>query len=121
MTPPMSTRESRAVPHQPSILLVDDTVENLRVLSEMLATRGFDSRPVTSGRDALEAVAHDPPDLILLDITMPEMDGFDVCAKLRADEATHDIPVIFHTALADVENKVKGFAVGATDYITKPF
>src|SRR3954469_8390323 len=104
-----------------SILLVDDTVENLRLLAGILSTRGFDPRPVTSGREALRAIAHEVPDLVLLDVTMPEMDGFEVCAKLRENAAWRDIPVIFLTALTDVDHKVKGFAVGGTDYITKPF
>src|SRR3954464_14361210 len=104
-----------------SVLLVDDTVENLRLLAGILSTRGFDARPVTSGREALRAIAHEAPDLVLLDVTMPEMDGFEVCAKLRENPAWRDIPVIFLTALTDVDHKVKGFAVGGTDYITKPF
>jgi len=107
--------------YSPSILLVDDTVENLRLLSGMLATKGFDARPVTSGAEALEVVAVDPPDLILLDVTMPHMNGFEVCARLRENPATRDIPVIFLTALVDVSDKVKGFGAGGVDYITKPF
>jgi signal transduction histidine kinase len=105
----------------PGILLVDDTVENLRVLAGMLTGHGFDVRPVTSGRDALNAVAHALPDLILLDVMMPEMNGFDVCLKLRAAPETRDIPVIFLTALDEVDHKVRGFSVGGSDYITKPF
>jgi signal transduction histidine kinase len=104
-----------------SILIVDDTVENLRVLSGMLTVRGFDVRPVTSGREALQVVAHEPPDLVLLDVMMPEMNGFEVCAKLRENQDWSEIPVIFLTALTDVADKVKGFAAGGTDYITKPF
>ncbi len=87
----------------------------------MLATRGFDARPVTSGAEALEAVAHEVPDLILLDVTMPGMNGFEVCARLREQPDWRDIPVIFLTALTDVSDKVKGFAAGGVDYITKPF
>ncbi len=109
-----------AVPSS-SILLVDDTVENLRLLAGMLATRGFDARPVTSGAEALEAVAHEAPDLILLDVTMPGMSGFEVCARVRERPEWRDIPVIFLTALTDVSDKVKGFAAGGVDYITKPF
>jgi signal transduction histidine kinase len=104
-----------------SILVVDDTVENLRVLSGMLATRGFDVRPVTSGPEALAVVAQAPPDLVLLDVMMPEMSGFEVCEKLRANPECADVPIIFLTALSDVSDKVKGFAVGGTDYVTKPF
>jgi len=103
-----------------SILLVDDAVENLRLLSNMLSEHAYEIRPVTSARDALRAVEHAPPDLILLDVTMPEMDGFEACRRLRALGHT-DIPVIFLTALTDVGNKVKAFEVGGDDYITKPF
>jgi two-component system sensor histidine kinase/response regulator len=104
-----------------SILVVDDTLDNLRVLSGMLGARGFDVRPVTSGHEALRVVAHEPPDLVLLDVMMPEMTGFEVCEKLRANPDSANIPIIFLTALSDVSDKVKGFAVGGTDYITKPF
>jgi len=106
---------------QPSILLVDDTVENLRVLSGMLTVRGYDVRPVTHGREALEAIAHEPPDLVLLDIMMPELDGFEVCTKIRENPEWRDLPIIFLTALTDVGSMVKGFGSGGTDYITKPF
>jgi signal transduction histidine kinase len=116
----MANPEVVAAP-APSILLVDDTVENLRLLAGMLATRGFDARPVTNGLDALDAVSHEAPDLILLDVTMPGMDGFEVCARLRERPEWSDIPVIFLTALTGVSDKVKGFSVGGVDYITKPF
>lgn len=106
---------------KPNILIVDDTVENLRVLSAMLSERGYEVRPVTSGRLALQAVERDPPDLILLDINMPHMSGFEVCAELQARPELKDIPVIFLTALSDVADKVKAFGVGGLDYITKPF
>jgi signal transduction histidine kinase len=104
-----------------SILVVDDNLDNLRLLGAMLADRGFDVRPVTSGAAALRAVAHALPDLVLLDVSMPGMDGFEVCARLRADPAARDVPVIFVTALDAVTEKVKGFAAGGTDYITKPY
>ncbi|MGE0159883.1 MAG: response regulator [Gemmatimonadales bacterium] len=105
----------------PNVLLVDDTAENLRLLAGMLSSRGFDVRPVTSGAEALEAVATEPPDLILLDVTMPGMNGFEVCSRLQANEEWRKIPVIFLTALTDVSDKVTGFAAGGVDYITKPF
>jgi signal transduction histidine kinase len=105
----------------PNVLLVDDTAENLRLLAGMLSTKGFDVRPVTSGGEALEAVATEPPDLILLDVTMPGMNGFEVCSRLAQHEEWRKIPVIFLTALTDVSDKVKGFAAGGVDYITKPF
>jgi signal transduction histidine kinase len=106
---------------RPSILVVDDTLENLRLMAGMLADRGFDVRPVTSGRDALSAIEHELPDLVLLDVTMPEMDGFEVCGKLKDNPAWRDIPVIFLTALSELSDKVRGFEVGGADYITKPF
>jgi two-component system sensor histidine kinase/response regulator len=105
----------------PSVLVVDDTVENLRLVAGMLASRGFDVRPVTSGPEALEAIAHDAPDLVLLDITMPQMSGIDVCRTLKQHAQWRDIPVIFLTALTDIADKVEGFAAGGADYITKPF
>ncbi len=112
--------EGAAAP-APSILLVDDTAENLRLLAGMLATHGFDTRPVTSGAEALEAVAHEAPDLILLDVTMPGMNGFEVCAQLKATPASREIPVIFLTALTGVQDKLDGFNAGGVDFITKPF
>lgn len=103
------------------IVVVDDTPENLHLLSSMLAERGYDVRGVTTGLFALQAVKAAPPDLILLDIHMPEMDGYDVCMTLKADPQTCEIPVIFISALNEVIDKVKAFAVGGVDYITKPF
>jgi len=105
----------------PSILVVDDTVENLRLVAGMLANRGFDVRPVTSGAEALQAIAHDPPELVLLDVSMPGMSGLEVCAALKQHSEWRDIPVIFLTALAEVADKVNGFEAGGADYITKPF
>ena len=104
-----------------NILVVDDTVENLRLLSSMLGARGYEIRPVTSGRLALQAVERDPPDLVLLDINMPEMNGYEVCTRLKERAEHRDIPVIFLTALDAVADKVKAFEVGGIDYITKPF
>ena len=104
-----------------SVLVVDDTVENLRVLSDLLGEQGYDVRAVTSGRQALQAVEHDPPDLILLDITMPDMDGFEVCRRLRATEWSKDVPVIFLTALTATADKLRAFDAGGVDYVTKPF
>ena len=104
-----------------SVLVVDDTVENLRVLSDLLGEQGYEVRAVTSGRQALQAVEHDPPDLILLDITMPDMDGFEVCRLLRATEWSKDVPVIFLTALTATADKLRAFDAGGVDYVTKPF
>ena len=104
-----------------SVLVVDDTVMNLHLLSDLLGKHGYEVRAVTSGRQALQAVEHDPPDLILLDIAMPEMDGYEVCRQLRAMERSKDVPVIFLTALTDTANKIRAFDTGAVDYVTKPF
>lgn len=104
-----------------SVLVVDDTVENLRLLSNLLNEHGYEARPVTTGKQALQAVEHDPPDLILLDISMPEMDGYEVCRRLKASALSKDIPVIFLTALTETAHKVRAFEAGGVDYITKPF
>lgn len=104
-----------------TILVVDDVPENVRVLAQMLGEQGYDVRPVTSGRLALQAARADPPSLILLDINMPEMDGFEVCTELKGDERLRGIPVIFISALHETFDKVKAFNAGAVDYITKPF
>ncbi len=103
------------------ILIVDDTIANLRLLTQMLSEQGYRVRPVPSGERALEAARLNPPDLILLDIRMPEMDGYQVCAALRANAATRDIPIVFISAMDEVEDKVRAFEVGGVDYITKPF
>ncbi|MCW6049071.1 response regulator [Microcoleus sp. A2-C5] len=104
-----------------NILVVDDTPANLRLLAGILNGKGYKVRPVPSGELALSAAKGMPPDLILLDIMMPEMNGYEVCEKIKADERTRDIPVIFISAINDVLDKVKAFAVGGVDYITKPF
>jgi phosphoserine phosphatase RsbU/P len=104
-----------------NILIVDDVAANLQVLTGMLEDRGYLTRPVTSGKMALLAAQNDPPDLVLLDITMPDMDGYEVCAHMKANEKLKDIPVIFISALHETLDKVKGFSVGGLDYVTKPF
>ena len=104
-----------------SILLVDDTPANLRLLSQMLSEQGFAVRAVTSGSRALASAQATPPDLILLDIRMPEMNGYEVCKRLKADKRTFDIPIIFISALDETQDKVKAFALGGVDYVTKPF
>lgn len=103
------------------LMVVDDTPENLRVLSGMLKERGHRVRPVRDGRQALEAARAQPPDLILLDINMPEMSGYEVCVELKADLRLREVPVIFISAKTDVLDKVKAFSVGGVDYVTKPF
>ena len=104
-----------------NILIVDDTPANLHVLFEMLKRRGFTPRPVPSGKLALQAMEIEPPDLVLLDITMPEMDGYQVCQSIKSNERLKEIPVIFISALSETFDKVKAFAVGGVDYIPKPF
>jgi two-component system cell cycle response regulator len=104
-----------------SILLVDDIPENLQLLSDLLVKLGYNVRSVTSGRMALKTVKVKRPDVILLDIKMPEMDGYQVCQALKADENLRGIPVIFISALDDVLDKVTAFKSGGIDYITKPF
>ena len=104
-----------------NILLVDDTPDNLRLLSTMLTEQGYEVRSVINGAMALMGVQAEPPDLILLDINMPQMNGYEVCQQLKSGDRTREIPVIFISALEDVLDKVKAFAVGGVDYITKPF
>jgi phosphoserine phosphatase RsbU/P len=103
------------------VLIVDDTPANLRLLSQMLSAEGYRVRAVTSGARALESAAATPPNLLLLDIRMPEMSGYEVCERLKADARTHDVPVIFISALDDLQDKVHAFKAGGVDYITKPF
>ncbi|MEA5470400.1 adenylate/guanylate cyclase domain-containing protein [Spirulina sp. 06S082] len=108
-------------PAQENILVVDDTPANLRLLVTMLKKQGYEVRPTLNGKIALSAARAIPPDLVLLDIMMPEMDGYEVCRRLKADDRTKDVPVIFLSALDDAQDKVKAFEVGGVDYITKPF
>lgn len=107
--------------YKADILVVDDTVANLRLLVNLLVERGYKVRPASNGAMALSAAQTEPPDLILLDIIMPNMDGYEVCGQLKADERTGNIPVIFISAISEVFDKVKAFAIGGVDYITKPF
>lgn len=103
------------------ILIVDDTPANLKLLSEILTRHNYQVRPASSGSLALKSVAIEKPDLILLDIKMPNMDGYEVCRRLKLDESSAKIPIIFISALDDTADKVKGFNAGGIDYITKPF
>jgi DNA-binding NtrC family response regulator len=103
------------------ILVVDDTPANLRLLTELLAKQGYRVRPASDGALALKSVAAKIPDLILLDVSMPDMDGYEVCRRLKADERSSRIPVIFISAFGDTRQKVTGFEAGGIDYITKPF
>jgi len=105
----------------PNILIVDDTPANLDLLSGMLKERHYKIRAAISGKLALQAAANEPPDLILLDVNMPEMNGYEVCARLKKDEKLKDVPVIFLSALSETNDKVKAFQAGGVDYVTKPF
>ena len=104
-----------------TIMVIDDTPANLKLLDEMLQGRGYRVMQFPRGAMALKAAAKNPPDLILLDIMMPEMDGFEVCRRLKADENLKDIPVLFISALDGTDDKVKAFAAGGLDYVAKPF
>ncbi len=108
-------------PTKARILVVDDVVQNLQVVGTMLRNEGHDVMPAGSGAQALERVRARRPDLILLDLMMPEMDGLEVCRRLKADAATREIPVVFLTASNEMDHLMKGFEAGAVDYVTKPF
>ena len=112
----METQSDRS-----KILVVDDLLENLRLLSTLLLEEGYEVRRAPDGAMALSNVPRFAPDLILLDIMMPEIDGYEVCTQLKANAQTRDIPVIFLSALDLTFDKVKAFEVGAADYINKPF
>ena len=103
------------------ILIVDDNPKNIQVVGNLLRLEGHPTAFAFNGKQALEMIKTDNYDLILLDIMMPEMDGFEVCEALKKEERTKDIPVIFLTAKADMDSIVKGFDLGAFDYVTKPF
>ena len=104
-----------------SILIVDDNHNNLEVLSETLTGAGFQVSVAIDGENALEQIQYYKPELILLDVMMPGIDGYQTCQRIKSNPDTFDIPIIFMTALSDTEHKVRGFALGAVDYITKPF
>ena len=103
------------------VLIVDDTLQNIQVLGTVLREQQYQINVAQNGLQALEMVAKVPPDLILLDVMMPEMDGFETCTRLKADEKTREIPIIFLTAKVETEDIVRGFELGAVDYVTKPF
>lgn len=117
----MSTHSAQFPIPKGDILVVDDTPNNLRLLATMLTEKGYEVRSVISGKMALMGVQAAPPDLILLDVNMPQMNGYEVCKRLKSDPKTQEIPIIFISALDEVSDKVKGFQVGGVDYITKPF
>jgi signal transduction histidine kinase len=115
----MSKRETET--SRPNILIVDDTLQNLQLLSDMLTRNGYSVTGASDGPTALMIAGNEPPDLILLDIRMPEMDGYKVCERLKSDAKTQSIPVIFISALDELQDKIRGFSTGGADYITKPF
>ena len=104
---------------RPAILVVDDVPDNLALARALLRQR-YDVRTATSGDKALEMASAEPPDLILLDVMMPGLDGYETCVRLKADERLRQIPVIFLTARAEIEDEERGFSLGAVDYVTKP-
>ncbi|MGJ5628991.1 GGDEF domain-containing response regulator [Nostoc sp. CALU 1950] len=108
-------------PSETNILIVDDTPDNLRLLAKILELQGYIIRKSLNGRMALQAAERHPPDLILLDINMPEMNGYEVCQQLKSSKTTDQIPIIFISALDQINDKVQAFKLGGQDYITKPF
>ncbi|MGD0814848.1 MAG: sigma-54 dependent transcriptional regulator [Verrucomicrobiota bacterium] len=115
------TEDKKPTSAREEILVVDDTPASLRLLTELLNQHGYRIRPAQDGAMALESVAAKAPDLILLDVSMPGMDGYEVCRRLKADEKSSRIPVIFISAFGDTRQKVTGFEAGGIDFITKPF
>lgn len=107
-------------PLDQSVLIVDDNPNNIRVLADYLETHGFKILVARDGESGINKAIYAQPSLILLDVMMPDIDGFETCRRLKANSTTQHIPVIFMTALTDVEDKVRGFAAGAVDYVTKP-
>ncbi|MCP4147820.1 MAG: response regulator [bacterium] len=116
----MSDIETKEVKRS-SILIVDDGPKNIMLLNKILGKENYETFAASDGKSALEIAESNQPDLILLDVMMPEIDGFETCEKLKASEKTKDIPVIFLTAKSDTKDIVKGFQLGAVDYVLKPF
>ncbi|RZM81915.1 GGDEF domain-containing response regulator [Leptolyngbya iicbica] len=108
-------------PSEITLLIVDDTADNLRLIARILETQGYIVRKALNGKMALQGVLRQPPDLILLDINMPEMSGYEVCRALKGNPKTAHIPIIFISALDQIQDKVLAFETGGSDYITKPF
>lgn len=111
----------RSGQHGGQIVIIEDNQDYLHLLTRMLSMHGYAARPETDPRAALDMIRHSPPDLILLDILMPDLNGYDVCRELKSDQKTWNIPIIFLSALDELSNKMRGFELGAVDYITKPF
>ena len=116
-----ATWTTAAIEAPPRIMIVDDTPENLTLIKNMLNDQGFDIYALPSGTLALRAAERIVPDLLLLDISMPEMDGYEVCERFKKDSRLCNVPIIFLSALTDVSDKIKGFKSGCVDFITKPF
>lgn len=114
-------RGPQASPKKPRILIVDDNLQNVELLTALMQAEGYEISSASNGLEALAQVATSPPDLILLDIMMPELDGFTVCQMLKADPATRLLPIVLITALGAEEHKLRGIEVGADDFLTKPF
>lgn len=116
----MTETESQKKERQPTVLIVDDTPRNINLLANVLGREGYLISAATSGKQAFAIIEKVLPDLILLDVMMPEMDGFEVCKRLKASPGTKNIPIIFLTAKTEPEDIVAGFELGAVDYVTKP-
>lgn len=117
----MPNREISEVTDKPLVLVVDDILNNLQIIGNTLIDEGYEISMATNGLQALSMVDTILPDLILLDVMMPDMDGFEVCRKLKENDFTKEIPVIFLTAKNETEDIVRGFEAGGIDYIVKPF
>jgi len=113
--------EIKLISSPANILIVDDVEDNIEILGDLLTFDGYNVQIARSGESALKRVRESRPDLILLDILMPGMDGFEVCERLKADANNSDIPVVFVSSMTDLESKVRGFKIGGVDYINKPF
>lgn len=113
--------DSASCSKTPTVLIVDDTPANVSVLAEHLGSHGFSVMVAQDGEEGIERAQFGQPDLILLDVMMPGMGGFEACRRLKTNESTKSIPVIFMTALSDIADKITGYKVGAVDYVTKPF
>jgi len=109
------------LPNKGVILAVDDTPASLRLLTDILKAEGYEVRSAISGELALHAATVQPPELVLLDVSMPGLNGFEVCQRMKEQEQTRDVPVIFVSSMSDTQEKLKGFELGAVDYVTKPF
>ena len=106
---------------KPRILCVDDEPQNLKLLEALLSTRGYEVLKAANGQEALERINEQSIDIVLLDVMMPEMDGYEVCRKIKDDERQRHVPVVMITSLSSKEDRIKGIEAGAEDFISKPF